>query len=184
MRSSSAGVKPALVFGVLVPLLGLVGVVAAGADGGAVPPGVVVEGVLGELLVPGTLAPGVLAPGVVTPGIVTPGIVTPGVVAPGVAVVGGVMGVAAAGVVTVVVTGGLEPDPSASLTSAAARTPSASAAMTASEAIGAFQLGVAASRVRAAAPQFRHQSCLGSSGAPHSGHASPTLGRSEATAGK
>jgi hypothetical protein len=31
---------------------------------------------------------------------------------------------------------------------------------------------VAARRVRAAAPQRRHQSCCGSSGAPHNGHAS------------
>jgi hypothetical protein len=132
-----------------------------------VPPGVVVT--LVEPAAPGE----VVAPGVVVaaagPVEAAPGVVD---VAPGVAVV-----VAAAGVVTVIVTGGLvdEPEPPASLTSAAASTPRASTAITATVTAGARQLGVAARRVRAAAPQFRHQSCSESSGAPHSGHVSAAL---------
>jgi hypothetical protein len=142
-----------------------------------VPPGVVVT--LVEPAAPVVAdAPGVaVAPGVVVAGAGPVG-VAPGAVdvAPGVAGVVAVVG-AAAGVVTVVVTGGLvdEPEPPASLTSAAASTPSASTAITATVAAGARQLGVAARRVRAAAPQFRHQSCSGSSGAPHSGHVSVVL---------
>ena len=46
-------------------------------------------------------------------------------------------------------------------TSAAASTPSATARRRRSAMIGAFQLGGAARRVRAAAPQFRHHSCSG-----------------------
>ncbi len=99
----------------------------------------------------------------------------------GTALVGGavVVGAAAVGarvtvVVPVAVAGPLSP---ASFTSAAASTPSASAATTAIAATGPFQFGVAASRVRAAAPQRRHQSCCGSRGAPHNGQASPVAGR-------
>ena len=66
-----------------------------------------------------------------------------------------------------------EPEPPASLTSAAASTASATAATTASRIAGAFQLGEAASCVRAAVPQRRHQSCAGPSEPPHSGHTSP-----------
>jgi hypothetical protein len=86
----------------------------------------------------------------------------------------GVVGAPAVGVVAIVVvtTALVDSEPPTSLTSAAASTPSASAATTAIAAIGAFQFGVAASRVRAAAPQRKHQSCCESSGAPHSGHAS------------
>jgi len=62
----------------------------------------------------------------------------------------------------------------ASSTRAATSTPSASVARIASTAIGALQLGVAASRVRAAAPQERHQSCSPRRGAPHMGQASLT----------
>lgn len=73
---------------------------------------------------------------------------------PGVALVGVTGALAAGAVVTVVVTGAApEPEPPASLTSAAASTPSASTATTAIAATGPFQLGVAARRVRAAAPQ-------------------------------
>ena len=83
------------------------------------------------------------------------------------------VGVTAAGeVVTVVVVAGAV-EPPASLTRAAASTPSDSATTTASVATGPFQLGDAARRVRAAAPQRRHHSCSGCSGAPQSGQASP-----------
>jgi hypothetical protein len=148
-----------------------------------VSPGVVVvaapPGVTAPALVVGTITPplGVVAGpvGVVAPGTVAAGVV--GVLAPGttavVVGVAGVTGVLAAGAATVVVVvAALDPEPPASLTSAAASTPSASTAMIAIAAIGPFQLGVAASRVRAAAPQRRHQSWSGFSGAPQSGHAS------------
>jgi hypothetical protein len=60
----------------------------------------------------------------------------------------------------------------ASLTSEAARTPSASVATIARAAIGAFRLGGGPRRVRAAAPQLRHHSCSSASNAPHSGQLS------------
>jgi hypothetical protein len=66
----------------------------------------------------------------------------------------------------------VEPEFPASLTKAAASTASESAHTTATEMIGAFQFGDAARRVRAAAPQRRHQSWSVCSGAPHSGHES------------
>jgi hypothetical protein len=147
------------------------------------PPGLA-DFVPGAVVAPGVVV--VVAPGVV--GVVALGVEVVGVpvalgveVAPGVVVAGvvptpgtAVVGVLAAGVVTVVVARADEElDPPASFTSAAARTASASAATTAIVAIGAFQLGVAASRVRAAAPQRRHQSWSGLSGVPHSGQASP-----------
>jgi hypothetical protein len=143
-----------------------------------VSPGVVVVaaplGVVAVGVVLGTLTPplGVVAGPL---GIVAAGVV--GVVAAVLGTTAGVVGVTAvlaAGAATVVVVVGaaLDPEPPASLTSAAASTPSASTATTAIAAIGPFQLGVAASRVRAAAPQRRHQSWSGFSGAPHSGHAS------------
>jgi hypothetical protein len=92
----------------------------------------------------------------------------------GVAVgVTGAGGAAAAAVVTVRVTWvlvGVELP--ARSTSAAVRTPSESATTATIPAIGARQFGVAASRVRAAAPQCRHHSCSGCSGLPQSGQAS------------
>jgi hypothetical protein len=151
---------------VLVPVLVLPGVVVVAAPLGETPPAVVV-GMLApplgvvvtpvDVVVPGTFA------GVVV-------VLTPGTTA----VVVGAAGVLAAGAATVVVVvaAALQPEPPASLTSAAASTPSASTATTAIVAIGVFQLGVAASRVRAAAPQRKHQSWSGFSGAPHSGQAS------------
>src|SRR5437016_4767688 len=66
------------------------------------------------------------------------------------------------------------PEFPASLTRAAASTPSDSVATTAIAMIGALQFGDVARRVRAAAPQRRHHSCSGRSGAPHSGQESPT----------
>ena len=81
-----------------------------------------------------------------------------------------------AGIVTVVVAGpAFVVEPPASDTSAAASTPSDSTATVATATIGVVQRGDAASRVRAAPPQLRHQSCSGASGAPHSGQASATL---------
>jgi len=151
---------------VLVPVLVSPGVVVA-APLGATPPAVVVGTLtppLGVVVTPLVLvAPGTLVAGVV-------GVLTLGTAA----VVVGAAGVLAAGAATVVVAVAavLEPEPPASLTSAAASTPSASTATTAIVAIGVFQLGVAASRVRAAAPQRRHQSWSGFSAAPHSGQAS------------
>jgi hypothetical protein len=114
-----------------------------------------------------------------TPGVVVVALL--GVVAAAPGVVAAMLGVVAAGavaagalaVVIVVVTAGLAVlEPPASLTSAAASTPSASTATTAIATIGAFQFGVAASRVRAAAPQRRHQSWSGPSGVAQSGQAS------------
>jgi hypothetical protein len=143
-------------------------------------PGVTVPVAVVPVPVVGVLAPGVAVVGV-APGVAVVAVLAPGVAVVGVVVVAGVVGVtgalAAGAVVTVVVTvvvAGLadELEPPASFTSAAASTPSASAAMAASVAIGIFQLGVAARRVRAAAPQFRHHSCSGCSGEPHSGQAS------------
>jgi hypothetical protein len=131
-----------------------VGVVAPGA---VVLPGVVAPGTVA----PG-VAPGVVVPGTVVPGVVPPGTVAPGVVAPGVVVVD-VGKVAAGAVITVLVTASVvEPEePPASLTRAAASTPRDSAVTTASVMTGAFQVGDAARRVRAAAPQRRHHSCSG-----------------------
>lgn len=143
-----------------MPVLVSPGVVVVAAPLGATPPAVVV----------GTLTPplGVVVPGTPVAGVV--GVLTPGT-APAVV---GAAGALAAGATTVVVVvaAALDPESPASLTSAAASTPSASKAITAIVAIGVFQLGVAASRVRAAAPQRRHQSWSGFSGAPHSGQAS------------
>lgn len=90
-----------------------------------------------------------------------------------VAVVGVVVAAAAVVVVTVVVVAGAEPEPPARSTSAAAITPSASTTRTANAAIGRFQLGDGARRVRAAEPQRRHQPWSGCRGAPQIGHASP-----------
>lgn len=64
---------------------------------------------------------------------------------------------------------------SASLTSAALSTPRDSTITTLSMIIGARQFAGAASRVRAAAPQLRHQSCSGMIGIPHRGQASVAL---------
>ena len=114
------------------------------------PPEGVVAGVVG--VTDGLVA--VLAGAVV----VAPGSTAPGVLVAGAAAVG-VNGVLAlAGPVVVIVVVAVELEPPASLTSAAASTPRASAAVTAIAVTGAFQLGVAERRVRAAAPQRRHQS--------------------------
>jgi len=101
-----------------------------------------------------------------------------------VAVVGVVAGVLvrAAALVTVRVIAGVVEEPPERLTSAAASTPSASATTTASAAIRLFQLGDAARRVRAAAPQFRHHSWSGCNGAPHRGQASAAGTRAGAAA--
>jgi hypothetical protein len=159
---------------------------APGALGLPVPP-VVREGAI-VVGVPGLTAPvpGALVPPGVTPSGVAgaPGAVDP----PGVAdpVVDGrpsvVVG-AAGTVIVVVIAGGAcgVGVPALSLTSAAASTPSAMAAVTAIATIGARQLAGAARRVRAAAPHIRHQSCAGSSGAPHSGHAASTGGLADGT---
>src|SRR5664280_1165459 len=170
LRSASrcAGVSVGLVLSSAPALVDVV------PPGPAVPPAPVVVVAPGVFVVP----PGVLVVGVLAPGTAAPGVVAAGVVAaPGAGVVGAA-GVLAAGVVMVVVAGAEEElESPASLTSAAARTASASAAMTATVAIGPFQLGVAARRVRAAAPQLRHQSCSGLSGVLQSGHASPPATR-------
>ena len=76
-------------------------------------------------------------------------------------------------VVTVfVVAGGAGPVLPASFTSAAASTPSERTTTATAPSSGARQLGDAASRVRAAAPQRRHHSCAGCSGALQSGQIS------------
>lgn len=145
-----------------------------------------------DVLVPGgTVCVGVLvpaAPGVVAGalvvGVVVAGVVVAGVVAAGVLVAGSVPGggvLAAAGaledvVVALTVSDAEDPESPASETSAAISAPSDSTPTTASPITSAFQFGAAASRVRAAAPQRRHHSCVRCSGAPHSGHASPLGG--------
>jgi hypothetical protein len=126
---------------------------------GVVAPGVAVAP---EVVVPGTVVPGMVVPGMVVARVVVPGTVAPGVVAPGV-VVADVGRVASGAVITVLVMASVvEPEESpASLTRAAASTPRDSAVTTASVRTGAFQVGDAARRVRAAAPQRRHHSCSG-----------------------
>ncbi len=117
--------------------------------------------------------PGVVVRVTVAPGVLVGDVLAPGARVPCALVV--VAGAIAAGVVTVVVlAGAVELESPASLTIAAASTPSDSAITVASVAIRPFQLGDAARRVRAAPPQRRHHSCSGCSGAPHSGQASPT----------
>ncbi len=91
-------------------------------------------------------------------------------VVPGVDVAGGEVAVTLTSVALALE---LFPESPASATSAAASTPSDSSATAATAATGPFQRGAAASRVRAAAPQRRHQSCSGYSGPAHSGQASP-----------
>ncbi len=159
------------------PVPVLVGVVAVGVVAGVVGLAVVVVDGLIVVGVPGV--PGVTAPVVV--GATTP----PRPVAPvaPVVVVGIVLwvtpGTAGAAVVIVRVIGGgvvAVGEPPLSFTSAAASTPNASVRITAIATIGAFQLVGAARRVRAAAPQLRHHSWRGSSGAPHSGQAASTGG--------
>jgi hypothetical protein len=122
------------------------------------------------LLVVEPVAP---APVVVAPGVVC--VETLGVVveAEGVLVAGVVM--------VVVVAGAWGPEPPASFTKAAASTPSESTTTTTAATSGAFQLGEAARRVRAAAPQFRHHSCSGCRGAPQSGQLSPLVARGVGT---
>jgi hypothetical protein len=90
------------------------------------------------VLVPGTVVP---PPGVV---------VTPGVVAAGGTVALVVLVVPVAGSSLFV-----------SATNATMRTMAASAISEPAIASGSFQFGAGASRVRAGAPQFRHQSCCG-----------------------
>ena len=169
LRSASSVEGDRLVPVVVVGVVAVVVVVWLPA-GAVVAPGEIVVGVPGVPGVPGVTAPVVV--GTTAP----PRPVAP--VAP-VVVVGIAPGSAGAAVVIVLVTGGgvvavLEPP--LSLTSAAASTPSASTAITAIATIGAFQFVGAARRVRAAAPQLRHHSCSGSSGAPHSGQAASTGG--------
>jgi hypothetical protein len=159
------------------PALVVVGVVVPGD----------VEPPLGAALVDGVIVvgvPGLTAPvcgALVPPGVSVPGLAgAPGVVVAVLVVADGAPGsvgvletviVLVSGVACVVVE-----EPPLSLTSAAARTPNASAAITARATIGALQFAGAARRVRAAAPQLRHHSCWGSSPAPHSGHAASTGG--------
>jgi uncharacterized membrane protein YgcG len=93
------------------------------------------------------------------------------------AVVDCVVVVTSADVVTVrVVVGAAFDESAASFTSDAANTPTDSAISTAAVVVRPFQLGAAASRVRAAAPQFRHHSWSGCSGARHRGQPSPAGG--------
>jgi glucan phosphoethanolaminetransferase (alkaline phosphatase superfamily) len=75
------------------------------------------------------------------------------------------------GATTTAAGGPVDPDvPPASFTRATVRATSESA-ITATAAITyGRQRGASAKRVRAAVPQFRHQSCSARSGAPHNGH--------------
>ena len=118
----------------MVGVVVVVGVVAAAPGAVLVPvllPGAApaprVEVVAGVVAVPGLTAPGVLA-------------------APGAAD-------APATLRTVVSVAGAGPEPRASFTSAAAKTATQIAASTSSSSRGGCQRGVAATRVRAAAPQ-------------------------------
>ena len=126
----------------------------------------------GVVLAPVRLAPGFFPPGAVAvPGVAVRGrVLVPVSPVPGVLVLGTVVGAVAVGVavtagavVTVVVAGAVveRPEPPARVTSAAASTPSESAARTASVRTAGFQEGDAAKRVRAAAPQCKHHSCAG-----------------------
>jgi hypothetical protein len=115
------------------------------------------------------LAPGTVAPDESVLG--TP--VAAPAAAPGAELVVG--GVDPAGAVTVRVTatvlsGPLEP---VSDTNAAVSAPSESTITAPNAITGGRHRGVAARRVRAAAPQRKHQSCSSPSGVPHSGHRSP-----------
>ena len=121
-----------------------------------------------------TVVTGPSATGGAVTGVLAPGVVALGVVALGAGVVVAVPGeVTEAGRVTDVATAlAGEPEFPASLTRAAASTASANAATTATATIGAFQFEEDATRVRAAAPQRRHHSWSGWSGAPHIGQES------------
>ncbi len=135
---------------------------------------VVVAPVFGTV-VPG--APAVLAPAVVVPAVLAPG--TPVVVpaAPAApAAAPGVVVAPAAGAVTVRVTATVPPVPlePASDTSAAVSAPSESTITVVSAITGGRHRGVAARRVRAAAPHRRHHSCSFPNGPPHSGQRSST----------
>jgi hypothetical protein len=112
-------------------------------------------------------------------GLLAAGVLAAGVLAAGGLALGAGAGVAVPGEVTeagpptmVRVTLVVEEKPPPSLTKEAASTASASAATTATAMIGAFQFEDAARRVRAAAPQRRHQSWSGCSGEPQSGQRS------------
>jgi hypothetical protein len=146
---------------------------------GAVAPGAVVPAPGALAVAPGAvaLAPGAVvpAPGAVVP---APGTALPGALPVPIAGVGVVTaGAATAGVVTVLVTATVLVEPSgspASETSAAVSAPRESTITVANAITGARQLGVAASRVRAAAPQRRHHSWSAPNAPPHSGQLSAT----------
>jgi hypothetical protein len=167
--SSAEGDEPVPVFVVGVVVGVVVAVLGTPVDG--VVDGLIVVGV------PGVTAPP--APGAATP----PRPVAPAVPVAPLVVVGIVLCVApgtncVAVVIVRVIAGGVVAvgEPPLSFTSAAASTPSASTHTAAIAKIGPFQFVGAARRVRAAAPQFRHHSCRGSSGAPHRGQAASTGG--------
>jgi hypothetical protein len=114
------------------------------------------------LVPPPGVAPGAVAPPAVAPGVAAPGAVVPGAVVVGTAGLPSAGAVAAGAVVRVLVTRVVvESELPARSTSAAVNTPSESATRATIAAIGLLQLGVAARRVRAAAPQRRHHSCWG-----------------------
>jgi hypothetical protein len=119
--------------------------------------------------VPPLAEPAAPVPGRPLPPVAAPGALGAGTPAGAVAAGGAV---AAAGVRRVELLAVPDPESPASFTSAAAMTASESAASSARTITGARQLGDAARRVRAAAPQRRHQSCLRSSAPPHSGQTS------------
>jgi hypothetical protein len=136
------------------------------------PAGAVVVAPAFGAVVPGT--PVVPTPAAVVPAVLTPG--TPVVAPAGPAAAPGVVVAPAAGAVTVCVTatvplGPLEP---ASDTSAAVRAPSESTITVVSAITGGRHRGVAARRVRAAAPHRKHHSCSDPNGPPHSGQRSST----------
>jgi predicted membrane-bound spermidine synthase len=105
----------------------------------------------GTVVVRGTVLAGALVAGLVAVDVLAPVGMLLGVVVVGVLEV--VVRTAAAVVTVLVMAGVVEPEPPTRLTSAAASTPSDSATTTASVATRPFQLGDAARRVRAAAPQ-------------------------------
>ncbi len=163
--------------GVSVPGVALCG---ASAPGVVAPRGEVAPGVAPGVSAPGALVlPGVLVPGASAPGAVVVGVV--GALVPG--AVGAVAPVAGVVTVLVMVVGGSASDPPASFTKEAASTPNASTITAASPISGPRQLGVEARRVRAAAPQCRHQSWLLPSGEPHNGHSSVARGGAPVCAG-
>jgi hypothetical protein len=157
------GIAPGAVL-VVVPAGAVVGALVALPLGAA--PGVVRPAPAGDA---GMLAAGTVVPGVLVAGVLVRGVLVAGVLAAPAAAAGAVAVLVIAGVFAAEL-----PELPASETSAALSAPRESRITALSAITGARQLGIAARRVRAAAPHRRHHSCSACNGAPHSGH--PSMG--------